>query len=154
MSKTILIGMNNKFTAKANKWLFSLTGLLFLVNGIFNLYNSILEPIGLILGVSMIVGGIFYLFYGLFGFLENSKFSPKVQLDELTIELKNSLWKPSVKLKWSDLSSIKFEPYEVIFNINDVSNSFSFNANANVSVEIKQTIREMAERRNIDVVGG
>ena len=154
MGKIILIGMNNKFSAKANKWLFSLTGLLFLVNGSFNLYNSNLEPIGLILGVLMIIGGLFYLSYGLFGFSEHSKFAPKVKVDESAIELKNSLWKPSVKLNWSDLSSIKFEPYEVIFDIKDVSNSFSFNTNADVSVEIKQTIREIAERRNIEVVGG
>lgn len=34
MSKTIIIGMNNKFSVKANRWLFSLTGLLFFTNGI------------------------------------------------------------------------------------------------------------------------
>jgi hypothetical protein len=154
MSKTILIGMNNKFSASANKWLFSLTGLLFLVNGGFNIYSNNLEPFGLILGILMLIGGCYYVFYGLFGFSENSKFASKLKVDDLTIELKNSLWKPSTKLKWSQLSSIKFQSYEIIFQLGNSSSSFSYNSNSDVSIAIKQTIRDFAERKNVEVIGG
>lgn len=61
MTKTILLGMNNRFPAKANKWLFSGTGLLFLINGISNIFRNAIEPIGFILGVLMTIGGLFYL---------------------------------------------------------------------------------------------
>lgn len=154
MSKTILIGMNNKFSAKANKWLFSLTGLLFLVNGGFNIYSNNLQPFRIILGILMLIGGIYYVFYGLFGFSHNSKLATKVKVNDYMIELKNSLWKPSTTIKWADLSSIKFQSYEIIFQLEGSSNSFSYNANSDVSKTIKQTIREFAERKNIEVVSG
>ena len=154
MGKTILVGMNNKFSASANKWLFSLTGLLFLISGGFNIYTNNLEPFGFILGILMLIGGCYYVFYGLFGFSENSKFASKVKVDESMIELKNSLWKPSVTLKWADLSSIKFQPYEIIFQLQDSSNSFSYNSNSDISRTIKQTIREFAEQKEIEVIGG
>ena len=154
MGKTILVGMNNKFSASANKWLFSLTGLLFLISGGFNIYTNNLEPFGFILGILMLIGGCYYVFYGLFGFSENSKFASKVKVDESMIELKNSLWKPSVTLNWADLSSIKFQPYEIIFQLQDSSNSFSYNSNSDISRTIKQTIREFAEQKEIEVIGG
>jgi hypothetical protein len=154
MKKTILIGMNNKFSANANKWLFSLTGLLFLGNGALSIYSNIFEPIGLVIGIFTLFGGLFYSFYGLFGFSENSKFASRVSVDNSTIEIKNSIWKPSFKLNWSDLSSIEFQSYQVTFNSNGAINSFSYRSNADVSKTIKQTIREFAERKNIAVTGG
>lgn len=154
MSKTIIIGMNNKFSAAANKWLFSLTGLLFFVNGGFNIYANHIEPIGLVLGVLMLFGGCYYMFYGLFGFSKNSKFACKVKVDDSTIELKNSFRKPSTKLKWTQLSSIKFQPYEIIFQLGNSSCSFAYNSNSDVSIAIKQTIRDFAEQKNIEVIGG
>ena len=153
MSKTILIGVNNRFSDNANKWVFILLGLLFLTNGIINIYNNF-EPFGRIFGVLVIIAGLWYIFYGIFGFTENSKLAPKVKVDESMIELKNSLWKSSTKLDWSELSSIKFGSYEVIFQLKDSSNSFSYNSNADVSITIKQTIRDFAERKNIEVIEG
>jgi len=154
MEKTILIGVNNKFSAKANKWIFSLTGLVFLANGAFNIYSYHHKFFVLILSVLMLIGGAYYVFYGIFGFLGNSTFALKVRVDESTIELKNNLWKPSTTLMWEDLSSIVFRPYEVIFQIQGSSHSFSYNSNIDVSIAIKQTIREFAERKNIEVIGG
>jgi hypothetical protein len=154
MGKTILIGMNNKFSAKANKWLFLLTALIFFINGGFNIYSNNPEPFRLVLGILMLIGGCYYVFYGLFGFAENSRFASKGKVDDSTIELKNSFWKPSTKLKWAQLSSIEYKPYEIIFKSGKSSSSFSYNSNADVSLAIKQTIRDFAERKNIEVIGG
>lgn len=154
MSKVILIGVNNKYSASANKYLLSLAGLLFLTNGMFIIYANNLEPFGIILGVLTLIGGLWYIFYGIFGFSENSKFAPKVKVDKSMIELKNSLWKPSTTLKWTDLSWIKFQPYAIIFELQGSSHSFSYNSNSDVSRTIKQTIRKFAEERSIEVTGG
>ena len=154
MNNTILIGMNNRFSANANKWLFSITGLLFLMNGAWHIYTDNFDPVGVILGVLLIIGGLFYTLYGIFGFTEDSKFAPKVKIDESIIELKKSLWKSSTKLHWSDLSSIKFQPYEIIFHLKDSTKTFSYKSNADVSLSIKNTISVFAERKNIEVIAG
>lgn len=154
MNKTILIGHNNKFSAYANKWLFILMGILFLVNGGLNISYYPQEILRPLFGILTLMSGIFYFFYGLIGFSVNSKYSLKVKVDKSTIELKNSLWKASTKLNWSDISSIQFQPFEVIFGLKDTSNSFSYASNADVSIEIKQTLREFAESRGIEVIGG
>jgi len=154
MSETIVIGMPNEFSANTNKWLFSITGLFFLINGTMFIYENILKPFGMVLGVLELVGGLYYIFYGLFGFLENSKFAPKLKIDESIIELKNSVWKPSKRLNWSDVSSIKFQSFEVIFQLKNSTSTFSYNSNADVSITIKQTIRKFAERKKIEIIGG
>ncbi|MEQ8238388.1 MAG: hypothetical protein RIA69_04205 [Cyclobacteriaceae bacterium] len=155
MKKVIIIGMNNKFSTKVNRWFSILTGLLFIVNGTMNIYRGgDLKLLGIILGILMLAGACYYLFYGILGFAENSKFSPKVKVDESEIELKNSLWKPSQKLHWADLSTIHFQSYQILFELKDQTMSFSYHANPDVSKEIKQTIREFAEQKGIQVVGG
>ena len=146
--------MNNRFSAKANRWLFSLTGLLFLANGIFNISYNKLEPLGMTLGVLILIGGWFYLFYGIFAFSQGSKFAPKIAFDESTIELKNSIWKSTTTLKWSEVSSITFESFDIIFQLQDHSASFSYKANPETSISIKQSIRDVAAQKNIFVTGG
>lgn len=154
MTKTILIGMNNSFSAKANRWLFSLTGLLFLANGIFNVYANSIEPVGFILGVLMILGGVYYCIYGLTAFSRSSRYALKVKMDDKVIELKNSFFKPAIRLKWADLQSIEFGAYEISFQMEGVRKIFSYHSNPNASIEIKKSIRAVAEARNIQIIGG
>jgi hypothetical protein len=105
-------------------------------------------------GVSQIIVGILMFFYALVGFSSSSKFAAKVKVDELTIELKNSFWKASTILNWSDISSIQLQSFNVIFNLKDSSTSFSYTSNAETSVDIKRTLGECAEQKNIEVTGG
>ena len=157
MSKTILIGMNNKFSVKANRWLFSLTVLLLLTNGalylIYN-YNNRLEPIGLILGILILFGGFYYGMIGLTAFSQNSKFALRVKIDNNNIELKNNFLKPVTRLNWTDLQSIEFGLYEISFQLTGTTKVFSYDSNADVSRDIKNTIREFAERKNVKIIGG
>lgn len=156
MSKTILIGMNNKFSVKANRWLFSLTGLFFLTNGTYLIYNynNSSEPVGLILGILILFGGLYYGMIGLTTFSQNSKFALRVKIDTNSIEFKNNLFKPVTKLNWADCQSIEFGLYEISFQLTDTTKVFSYNSNSDVSRDIKKTIREFAERKNVKVIGG
>ena len=156
MSKTILIGMNNKFSVKANRWLFSLTGLLLLTNGVYLIYNynNSLEPIGLILVILILFVGFYYGMIGLTAFSQNSKFALRVKIDNNSIELKNNFFKLVTQLNWTDLQSIEFGLYEISFQLTGTTKVFSYDSNAAVSREIKKTIREFAERKNVMVIGG
>lgn len=88
MKKTILLGANNKFSTKANRFGFFLNGILFVIMGIFHIGNDHIGPFGLILGIIMIPGGIGYALYGLLAFSVKSKYAPRVALDEENILLK------------------------------------------------------------------
>ena len=149
--------MNNKFSVKANRWLFSLTVLLLLTNGalylIYN-YNNRLEPIGLILGILILFGGFYYGMIGLTAFSQNSKFALRVKIDNNNIELKNNFLKPVTRLNWTDLQSIEFGLYEISFQLTGTTKVFSYDSNADVSRDIKNTIREFAERKNVKIIGG
>ena len=151
MNKTILIGTNNKFSSKANRWFFSLFGLLFLANGAFNIYSDTTKPLKLILGVLMIFGGLFCGAYGLLGFSKKSRFALKVKIDDETIEIKYSLLKPPMLLNWSAIQAITFGQHEVGFDLGSITKLFSYRANEETSRNIKQAIRDMAESKNIPV---
>lgn len=154
MTKTILIGMKNRFSAKANKWLFNLTGLLFLINGIFNIYTNSIEPIGFILGVLMIIGGLYYLIYGMTAFSKNSKYAQRVNIDNKIIELKNSFFRPATQLKWTDIRAIELGSYVIDFQVEGGRKKFSYQSNADVSIEIKKSIKEFAESKSIRISEG
>ena len=154
MEKTILIGMNNQYSAKANRWGFILTGLLFLFNGVLNIYNNSLEPLGLILGIGIFFGGIYFTFYGMTAFSKYSRFAMKIKITNKIIEIKNKLFGSAMRLNWSDITSIKFGFYEIIFQIENTTEVFEINSNADVSKEVKRIIREQAELKNIEVIGG
>ena len=91
---------------------------------------------------------------GLTAFSQNSKFALRVKIDNNGIELKNNFFKPVTQLNWTDLQSIEFGLYEISFQLTGTTKVFSYDSNANVSRDIKKTIREFAERKNVMVIGG
>ena len=91
---------------------------------------------------------------GLTAFSQNSKFALRVKIDNNSIELKNNFFKPVTQLNWTDLQSIEFGLYEISFQLTGTTKVFSYDSNANVSRDIKKTIREFAERKNVMVIGG
>ena len=154
MEKTILIGMNNRLSVRVTRWLIGLTALLFLSNGILQLYPAPDSRADLIFGVLMIVTGIFYGFFGLTAFSKKSGLALKIKVNEKAIELKNSFWKPSTSVNWAEIRSVELGNYEISFELDNLRKVFHYNSNPETSMEIKETIREFAELRNIRVTGG
>lgn len=154
MSKTFILGTNNKFSLKANRWLFFILGFVFLLNGVINVYVKPLETIGLVLGIAQIAAGIFNVFYAWMGLSEKSRLSPKISIDEDSIGLKKSFWSSNKKIRWSDISEIEFKAFELVFNLNDSVEKFDYSSDSDTSISIKDTLREIAEGKNIEVVGG
>lgn len=154
MSKTILIGINNRFSVNANKWLYYSLGLLFLFNGVFHIFSNSFKPIGIILGILMIIGGMWYIIYGFTAFSVSSKYAPRVRIDDTEIELKNNFFKPATQINWTDVKKIEFDLYKLSFQLSDNNLVFSYNTYPDISIDIKRMIREMAEEKNIEVIGG
>ena len=154
MDRTFIIGFNNKFSLKANRWLFLITGLFFLLNGAINIYNRSFEIVGLILGILMLFGGVFYLFYAFVGASKKSRFSPKVKVTDEFIVLKSSFLGKQITLSWSTITKIEFKPLALTFVSNNRSTDFDYVTDADTSIEIKEHLRAMAESKNIEVIGG
>lgn len=154
MEKTILIGMNNRFSVRVTRWLVCFTGLLLLSSGILQLYPEPGSRADLLFGLLLVVTGIFYGFYGLTAFSKKSRLALKVKVNKKAIELKNSFWKPSVSIAWEEIRSVELGNYEISFELGNLRKVFQYNTNPEVSIEIKETIRDFAELRNIRVTGG
>lgn len=158
MNNTILIGTNNNFSIKTNRWLFPITGLIFLTTGgarlIYDFNASNDAVIGLIIGILMSVMGLYYFIYGLTAFSTNSRLALRIKITDEFIEIKDRFLKPPIHLIWTDLKSIEFGKYKIVFQLEESNKVFSYKSNANVSVEIKKMIREMADEKKIEVVAG
>ena len=150
LNKTIVLG-----STKANKWLVGFSAVIFLLNAGFHIYFGLQDdPFRFVLGILFLAATIYYFFYASIGFSSNSKYSPKVRVDESTVVFRNSVWKPSKRIKWSDISTIAFHSYQIDFETKRGSISFSYDSSADVSKSIKHTIREFAEMKGIEVIGG
>ncbi len=150
LNKTIVLG-----STKANKWLFGFSAVIFLLNAGFHVFYGLQDdPFRFVLGILFLAATIYYFFYASVGFSPNSKYSPKVRVDESTVVFRNSVWKPSKRMKWSDISTITFHSYQIDFDTKKGPVTFSYNASADVSKSIKQMIRESAEMKGIEVIGG
>lgn len=155
MSKIIFIGKGrNGHTSKANFKLFMFTGLLFLVNGSFLIYNNVVDPVGLIIGILTILGAIYYIMYGYFTFSEKSKWAPKVIIENDHIQIKKKMFKPAATIVWERINKIIFGAYEITFDIEGKSDVLNYDTSSEVSIELKEAIREAADEKGIEVVGG
>ncbi|MCB0496626.1 MAG: hypothetical protein KDC79_10870 [Cyclobacteriaceae bacterium] len=153
MSKKFLIGTGFGYS-KVNFWAFIATGVIFLLNGFLLMYNNILSPIGLIIGVFTFIGGIFYFLYSYILFSNRSKWAPRITIDDNYLELKSKILQSATRVLWSQISSIAFSPYKIAFDLGDTVKSFEYETTSELSIEIKETIREMANTKGIDVIGG
>ncbi len=154
MNQTILLGLNNNFSIKANRRLAIFLGLIFCLNGFFNLIQNNEDLLFQILGLLLLLSGVLYLFYSFYGFSQKSKFAPKVLLTNEFLQIRESFWKPAKQLNWNNISSINYLSYQIDFQLNKESYSFIYNASSDTSIEIKRAIREFAENKGIEVIGG
>ena len=164
MEKTILIGTNNKFSAKTNKWLKSLSGLFMIIVGIgqiWNINSNNIEQNDLnlwgawnLLWIAVILIGIFQIVFGLTAFSINSEYAMRLKVNDSQIEFKSTYFKSATQLNWNDIKQIKLDAYQINFQLDKRNEVFRYGSNSNISIEIKKTLREIAEEKNIPVIGG
>lgn len=62
--------------------------------------------------------------------------------------------KHAMEIPWDHIKSINFGPHKIVFSMTGSDYIFSYRSTSDTSKEIKTAIREMAESKGIEVLGG
>ena len=156
MAKVILLGNSGaeRIDAKIQKWILILMGILFIIQGSLNYYRNSDSLIDRFMVYLMLFGGVSALIYAWANFSKNSRFAPKLKLDDNSISLKGGLLKKNKVLKWVEIKSITLKPFRVDFKTENAVEIMPYECTSNISIEVKEAIREVAVRKNIEVLGG
>jgi hypothetical protein len=156
MKKTILLTQNpNRLTTTVSKWLFVLVGLPNVINGIDKLREVPLTNWGLFLGGFLLLTGLAMIIMGFILFDSTSKLAPKFEIDEVQILVKEDIFKKTKLLNWNEITEISFKPFALEFMFTDKSSQLVIlKTTGETSIEIKKSIREIADKKLINIVGG
>ena len=156
MKKTIFLTQNpNGLSTTVSKWLFIMLGLFNSVNGIERLTSSPLTTWTLFLGVFLLLSGLLMFILGLILFSPTNKFTPRVVIDENEITIREDVFNRTKLIKWSDLKLIEFKSFAIDFLFNDNKTELIILPTTGETViEIKKTLRELADKKLITVKGG
>ena len=155
MSKTILLGAGNTpFSIKATKWNLIFMAILFFSQTALILLRSGEGLIDNIYLATTLIGGFYAITIAVMVYNKSSKYAPNVKVDDTFVEFKTRLFKSATKLKWADINTIEFKALQVVFHTNDSVEILSYDTSADISIDIKEAIREVANKNNIGVIGG
>jgi hypothetical protein len=154
MSKIILLGIPSQYSKKAPKISFIIIGLYLLLLGALNFSRPDQNTFDKLSMTANFIAGFLFIIYGQIAFSRKAKAAPKISINDDIIEYKTSLFKNARHIKWQDVHAIEFSSYRVDFKLANTTETLVYEANADVSIEIKESLREFAEAKNIEVVGG
>jgi hypothetical protein len=150
MKKTI------ELTPKFTKWAFVFNGIVNTAIG----FNALIQSDSWIhwtsmLGIILFVGGLVLFFFGLILFRPSSKLNPRVVIDEKRLVIKEDIFKKTKSIDWSDIMEITYQTFELNFLLhgNNLVTA-TLPTNGYKSVEIKQTIRNISEKKGIKFIVG
>lgn len=150
MSKTI------ELTPQATKWIFLTNGLINAILGFRQLsiadtwvsWSSLLWLLLIITGPLMII-------YGLILFNPANKLAPKVHVDDNGITIKEDIYKARRQIDWKNIREIRYKSFELNFQLTDNNiETVTLSTTGDISLDIKKTIRQFADDRQIKIVGG
>jgi hypothetical protein len=149
MKKTILLGSKGTISNNVSKWIFGILGLLYIVLGSKKIYEQgvSFDSIG-----HLIIAFVFLL-YSIIVF-SVTPLTPKMRICDNEIEIKRKIFSSPIKILWTNIQSIEFNQYMIVFHLTDRVEEFNYSSNAETSIEIKSSIREVSEKKNIQVTGG
>ena len=150
MTKTI------ELTPKTTKWIFVFNGIINSGLGLRQLYTSdSWTNWGSILGLVLLIAGPLLLIYGLVLFNRTSKLTPKVQVDDNGIIIKEDIHKGQRMIEWKNVREISYKPFELNFFLTDNNiETVNLSTSGEISLDVKKTIRQFADERQIKIVGG
>ncbi len=153
MNKIILIREIEAYPVKVNKWISVFSGVLMTVVGLYYIFihSLVFEPMGLIMGILFFVSGLGGLYYSVTTISAHSRYALRVKINDDFIEFKNSLFRPRVRIDWSEIKYIALKQYRVIFDLGGYREVFSYSSTPEVSRKIKKAIREMAVAKGVEV---
>jgi hypothetical protein len=153
MERTILLGLGNEgFSLKAQRVLYFFLGLMFLLQGAFSFTREAPFSIwNILLTIAQVAGGAVFLFFSFLMLSVSSKFSPKVRLTEELIEFRLGFFQANIVITWENIRAIEIRTYGVNFQLEESERRIDYTASAEISKEIKNAIKELAEKKNIVV---
>jgi hypothetical protein len=153
MERTILLGLGNEgFSLKAQRVLYFFLGLMFLLQGAFSFTREAPFSIwNILLTIAQVAGGAVFLFFSFSMLSVSSKFSPKVRLTEELIEFRLGFFQANIVITWENIRAIEIRTYGVNFQLEESERRIDYTASAEISKEIKNAIKELAEKKNIVV---
>ncbi|MEQ8415112.1 MAG: hypothetical protein RIB71_11620 [Imperialibacter sp.] len=155
MTKTIIFGARDRSSLYSNKWVLMVAGTLFCAYSAYWLvgYFDSGQGISIFFGVAWLGSGIYYLTTSMLLF--QTRYVPRAELDDRLLKLKGSLWGTLTVLSWDEIASITYKTFEINFQLRQGKEfEFEYRSNSETSIELKNLIREFAERKNIQVLGG
>lgn len=156
MKKTIFLTQNpNGLSTTVSKWLFLMLGLFNSMNGIDRLTSLPLTNWTLFLGIFLLLSGLLMFILGLILFSSTNKFTPRVVIDEDQITIRKDVFNRTKLIKWNDLKLIEFKSFALDFLYNDNKTQLIILPTTGETViEIKKSIRELADKKLIAIKGG
>lgn len=154
MPKTVLIAKGNGYSARANRLIWIFIGIMFIINGTLLTIGNHEEPFKFSFGVIEFLFGLYALFYSIAVFSTNSKLAPRVKVDSDLIEVKKKMFGQVDRIEWDLIDKISFDSYSITFTKEGVNKVINYDTTSEVSIEIKEAIRETADAKGIEVIGG
>ncbi len=154
MKKTILLTQNG-LSRTVSKWLFIILGFSNSINGIRNLAETPLTNWGLWLGILLLASGSLMATLGIILFNPTNIFAPKFIIDDNEIQIREDVHVKTKRIIWSDIKEITYKSFALDFLLNDnTSKLILLRTNGETSIEIKKSLREIADKKSINIIGG
>ncbi|MEO1054315.1 MAG: hypothetical protein AAFX87_27000 [Bacteroidota bacterium] len=153
MRKTIFLRSNNLKTIFATRTLFIATAAFFVTFGILELTGKSNQAILMTLSVPIIAIGALYFILSFILLSQNPKRAQRVAFDEEGIVYKFDLFRPITNLNWDKIKVIELDHHRINFILGKEKKSLFYSAPQEVSTDIKNTIRQFAYHKNIEVIG-
>lgn len=150
MTKTI------ELTPKTTRWIFVINGIINSGLGLQQLSNAdSWASWGSVIGLLLIIAGPLLFIYGLILFNQANMLTPKFQIDDNRIIIKEDVHKGQRQIDWKNVKEITYTPFELNFHLTDNNTeTVNLSTSAEISLNIKKTIRQFADERQIKIVGG
>lgn len=150
MKKTIILS-DHLLNTKLSKGLLIALAIFTAIRGIEQLVDATRSTGQLALAIFSMMCGVYALgtAFILFG---NTRLTPKVEIDDTQICIRESISKPIKRIHWDNIKEIRFGSFELDFNYhNNTGQLITLRTDAQTSISVKKSIREFAEARSIPI---
>ena len=145
-----------ELTPKSTKWIFIFNGTVNTAIGTnLLIHTDSWTHWSSILAFILIIAGPILTIYGIILFNPKIKVVPKVQVDDKGILIKEDIYKRQIDIDWLNVKEITYKSFELNFLLkNNKIETINLPTTAEKSIEIKKTIRKIADKRQIVIIGG
>ncbi len=105
-------------------------------------------------GVGMGINGYYPAYFRSFDIEQVLKYAPRLAWDEKELLFKATISKRSNNFLWDQIRRIEFQPYRLVICTDGSDHNLEYSTDASTSKKVKSAIREIAESKHIEVIGG